>query len=108
MEEMQMENGRLIVHVPKELDDHNAKKMKEQIDRILETHWIRTLIFDFRETAFMDSSGIGMILGRYKKISYMGGKVKATHANDRILRMMAISGLGRVIELEKRGNQDVQ
>ncbi len=103
MSEIQVENGRLTVFVPKELDDHTAKEIKEQVDEILNTQWIRTLIFDFRDTAFMDSSGIGMILGRYKKISYSGGKIEAVGMSDRIRRMMILSGLYQVVRLEKKG-----
>ncbi len=103
MSEVKIENGRLTVFVPKELDDHNAKEIKEQVDKVLDSEWIRTIIFDFRNTAFMDSSGIGMILGRYKKINYSGGKVEAVHMNDRIRRMLILSGLYQVVRLEKKG-----
>ena len=104
MSEVKVENGRLTVLVPAELDDHNAKEIREQVDRVLDSQWIRTLIFDFENTAFMDSSGIGMILGRYKKINYSGGKVEAVHMNDRIRRMLILSGLYQVVKMEKRGN----
>ena len=103
MSEVKIENGRLTVFVPKELDDHNAKEIKEQVDKVLDSEWIRTIIFDFQNTAFMDSSGIGMILGRYKKINYSGGKVEAVHMNDRIRRMLILSGLYQVVRLEKKG-----
>lgn len=100
---MKIENGRLTVYVPRELDDHAARRIREQVDPVLEREWIRTLIFDFRDTAFMDSSGIGMLLGRYKKMNYCGGKVKAVHLNDRIRRMLVLSGVYQVITLEKKG-----
>ncbi len=98
---IKMENGRMTVFVPAELDDHNAKEIREQIDELLDSQWVRTLIFDFKDTAFMDSSGIGMILGRYKKMDYSGGKVEAVHLNDRIRRMMVLSGLYQVVRMEK-------
>lgn len=101
----ELRNGRLTVRVPKELDDHNAKELIAEIDEKLEEQWIRTLIFDFRDTAFMDSSGIGMILGRYKKVSYSGGKVEAVHANTRIRQMMRLSGLCQVIRMEKEAEK---
>lgn len=101
--EYELLNGRLTVRVPRELDDHSAKELKEEIDRKLEEQRIRTLIFDFSDTGFMDSSGIGMILGRYKKVSYGGGKVEAIHLNERIRQMMRLSGLCQVIRLEKGG-----
>lgn len=105
MSEVNVENGRLTVFVPAELDDHSAGRIREQVDKVLDSEWIRTLIFDFKDTAFMDSSGIGMILGRYKKISYSGGKVEAVHMNDRIRRMLVLSGLYQVVKLEQRGKK---
>lgn len=105
MTECKVENGRLTVYVPRELDDHAAREIRERVDPVLEGQWIRTLIFDFGNTAFMDSSGIGMILGRYKKMHYGGGKVKAVHMNDRIRRMLVLSGLYQVVQLEKKEDQ---
>ena len=55
----------LVIHLPKELDHHNAEEIKREADRLLGTRNIRSIIFDFEKTSFMDSSGIGMIMGRY-------------------------------------------
>ncbi len=102
MTECKVENGRLTVYVPHELDDHTASEIREQVDPVLEGQWIRTLIFDFADTEFMDSSGIGMIYGRYKRMQYGGGKVKAVNMNDRIRRMLVLSGVYQVVQLEKK------
>lgn len=56
-------------------------------------------MFDFENTKFMDSSGIGVIIGRYKKISYFGGKIFAVNADARIKRTLMICGLHKVIEI---------
>lgn len=106
MKDLEISNGRVTVFVPRELDDHTAREIKEQVDKVIDEQWIRTVIFDFRDTALMDSAGIGMILGRYKKISYTGGKVEAVHLNDRIRRMLILSGLYQVVHLEKKGESD--
>ena len=53
----------LTIHMPKELDHHNAEEIKREADRLLGTRNIRSIIFDFEKTSFMDSSGIGMIMG---------------------------------------------
>lgn len=103
MKELDVKNGRITVYVPRELDDHAATRIKEQVDKVIAEQWIRTVIFDFRDTALMDSSGIGMILGRYKKITYSGGKVEAVHLSDRIRRMLVLSGLCHVIRMEQEG-----
>ncbi len=103
MRDLDIKNGRVTVYVPRELDDHAATEIRVRVDKVLDEQWIRTVIFDFKDTALMDSSGIGMILGRYKKVSYSGGKVEAVHLNDRIRRMLVLSGLYQVVRLEKEG-----
>lgn len=67
----------LIIQVPQELDHHNAAIIREKADRIIERQNIKDVVFDFAETSFMDSSGIGVIMGRYKTIKFLGGTVSA-------------------------------
>jgi len=57
------------------------------------------VVFDFEGTKFMDSSGIGIILGRYKKIACFGGKVFAINADSRIRHLLMISGLHKIMEI---------
>ena len=59
------------------------------------------LVFDFSKTTFMDSSGIGMLMGRYRIVRYSGGKVTAIHVNDRVYRIMRISGIYKYIEISQ-------
>ena len=70
----------MVIEVPKELDHHSAEYIREEADRILSERNIRSIVFDFAKTSFMDSSGIGMIMGRYKSIRFLGGKVIAVRA----------------------------
>ena len=89
----------LTVLVPAELDHHNAEKIKKGADRLIQSSNIRRVFFDFRRTQFMDSSGIGMIMGRYKNIRFMGGTVIAVHASERIQRILTLSGVYKVIDI---------
>ena len=57
------------------------------------------MIFDFEQTEFMDSSGIGVIMGRYKKVAVFGGKVMAIHVNPRMQKIFRISGLHKIVEV---------
>ena len=57
------------------------------------------MIFDFDKTDFMDSSGIGVIMGRYKTISLIGGEVWAVHANDRIRKILTLSGMTKIMQI---------
>ena len=102
MEEWMTQRGdRLIVYVPKELDHHFAGEMTEMVDKELKKGCIKQLVFDFSKTTFMDSSGIGMLMGRKRLLSYSGGTVSAIHVNDRILRIMQLSGIWKHMEISQ-------
>ena len=93
--------NRLIVYVPRELDHHFAEQITETLDQELEKGIVRQLVFDFSATTFMDSSGIGMIMGRKRLLSCCGGTVSAIHVNDRIWRIMQLSGIYKHIEISQ-------
>ena len=83
----------LVIHLPRDIDHHNCKKLKIETDLLLEENYIRRIVFDFSHTQFMDSSGIGLILGRHKLISAMGGVVVVQKAPKDIKRMLSIAGI---------------
>lgn len=89
----------LTIVVPRELDHHNAEQIKNQADKMLQNHNIRSIVFDFAKTNFMDSSGIGMIMGRYKNIRFTGGTVMAIRVNERVRRILTLSGVYKVIDI---------
>ena len=57
------------------------------------------IVFEFSDTKLMDSSGIGVLAGRYRKISCFGGKVYVIHANRRIRKILEMSGIGDIVEM---------
>lgn len=89
----------LLIQMPKEIDHHESIRIKEKADNYIERKNIKTIVFDFKDTNFMDSSGIGIIVGRYKKISLLGGSIKAIHVNDRIKKIFMISGLYKIVDI---------
>ena len=89
----------LCIRMPKEVDHHGAAGIRENADRLLLNDQVRNIVFDFENTSFMDSSGIGIIIGRYRKIASFGGKVYAIHADDRIQRILKASGMTSIIEV---------
>lgn len=80
-----------------ELDHHIANEVRDEIDDILISKSIKNIIFNFKNINFMDSSGIGVIIGRYKKISSEGGRVTVVNANDRIKKIFDLSGMNKII-----------
>lgn len=88
----------LIICLNQDLDHHYATILREKSDKLIEKQNIKNIIFDFSKANFMDSSGIGMIMGRYKKVIFTGGKVGVTNVGASIDRIFKISGLYKIIE----------
>ena len=97
-EKFQIVDNYLIVKVPEELDHHQATFVRQHADKYLLDGSIEHIIFDFEYTRFMDSSGIGMIVGRYKKVSCFGGRILIANAGERIRKILLLSGLADMIE----------
>lgn len=93
-----IENEEMIVFLDSELDHHNANITKEKIDSVVMEGKVKVIGFDFSNTNFMDSSGIGIIMGRYKLLEAIGGRVYVTNINKNIERIFMISGLYKIIE----------
>ena len=73
----------LIIHLPKEFDHHNCRNLRYETDLLMAENYVSRIIFDFTRTRFMDSSGIGLVMGRYRLIKMMGGSLAVTGASPR-------------------------
>lgn len=89
----------LTIHLPEEIDHHSSEKIRLEADLLVRKRNIRCILFDFGETVFMDSSGIGMILGRYKTMRFMGGTVAAVQVNERMRRILTMAGIYKFIDI---------
>lgn len=89
----------LMIRLPEEIDHHGAGLICENADKYLVREEVQNVIFDFEKTRFMDSSGIGIIMGRYRKISCFGGRVYAIHLDRQIERIFQLSGLNKIVEV---------
>lgn len=98
--EYNLKEGNLTIQVPKELDHHQANRLRSEADLLIETYSIKRLIFDFSGTEFMDSSGIGVIIGRCRKMNFYGGEVLAKNMNSRVEKIFTVSGLKKLIKVE--------
>lgn len=88
----------LTVYLERELDHHNAGAIRQNVDRYVIQGGIKYVIFDFSETGFMDSSGIGVIMGRQKMLEGIGGKVFVRHMSQDMQRIFMISGMHKLVE----------
>ena len=86
----------LVALLSGEIDHHTAAEFRESIDR--ETEMLRPglLVMDFGGVGFMESSGIGLIMGRYRNAAAYGGSVRVVNAPPMIERMMKLAGMGRL------------
>ena len=87
----------LIVSVTGELDQHNASYLREQTDLKITHSNIKNLVFDFTNLDFMDSSGIGVIIGRYKLMRTMGGKVQIVVKKQSVKKILELSGVRKIV-----------
>ena len=88
----------LIIRLSGELDHHNAIQIREKADKLIERSHIKHIIFDFSGAGFMDSAGIGVIMGRYKKVIFIGGKIAVASVNVTVDRIFRLSGLYKIID----------
>jgi stage II sporulation protein AA (anti-sigma F factor antagonist) len=87
----------LWVHLEGELDHHLAQQVKKKCQLIMVSNPVENIGFDFLHTDFMDSSGVGMIMGRYQEVRALGGKIYTKNVNHAIDRIMRISGLYKML-----------
>lgn len=89
----QILKNRLIVYLKDDIDHHTAEQLKESIDSLISTSDITMLLIDFGSVNFIDSSGIGLILGRYKKMLSIDGKIQIINTNRRVKRILHMASI---------------
>lgn len=89
----------LIAKVTGELDHHMAGKIRDEADARIVKGGIKSLIFDFSELNFMDSSGVGLVIGRYKLVRSRGGRVNIVSCNPCVNKILHMSGIMRIIDV---------
>lgn len=92
----------LTVSLRGEIDHHNATKMRTSIDKLILENRPLTLVLDVEDIEFMDSSGLGLIMGRYQKMSDLGGELILQNPSEAILKICRLAGLGRFIKIKTK------
>lgn len=95
----QLKDGCMRISMPREVDHHCAEQLRREADLLIGAYHVRRLVFDFGRTEFMDSSGIGVLIGRCKNMGYSGGEVSAEHLNERMQKIFVVSGLHKMIQV---------
>ena len=99
--EMFIKRDILYLRFEGEFDQNSVSKIKYKIVELIEKYRIKYLVFNFRKLKFMDSSGIGFIIGRYNFLKKNNGKVFICSMNDQIRRIVLLSGLSKICVIKE-------
>lgn len=98
--ELELKQDVLLVRLGGELDHHAAEHLRTCITQELEQNAIQHLILNLEKLTFMDSSGLGVILGRYKQVRNNGGEMVVCAISPPVERLFNMSGLFKIIRFE--------
>ena len=91
----------LLLKITEEIDHHAVEKIRRKADFEIEKHIPRKVVFDFSNVIFMDSAGIGLILGRYKNVVSLGGSLEVINATETVNKILIMSGINKIIDINK-------
>ena len=101
----------LIFKIDEDIDECCVQKIRRRLDNEIERYMPKEIIFDFSNVSFMDSAGIGLLIGRYKFARMLGGNVKVSNINTSIRKIFEMSGILRIIpetKEEYKNKKEVQ
>lgn len=90
-----------------EIDHHSADEMRQIIDDAIKEYAPEKVVLDFADISFMDSSGIGLVMGRYRILSGTGADLVIRNASPQINKVMKLSGMERLVSIEKSDKSKV-
>jgi stage II sporulation protein AA (anti-sigma F factor antagonist) len=91
----------LCIRLSGELDHHSAESLRENVNQAIENYQIQHLVLNLEQLTFMDSSGLGVILGRYKQIKQKNGEMVVCAISPAVKRLFEMSGLFKIIRLDE-------
>ncbi len=92
----------LVIRPDSELDQHAAEKIRVGADKLLRKTGLKNVAFDMRRVRFMDSSGIGVIMGRYRTVCAIGGNVAVFGMSPYVERLISMSGIREIVIIAER------
>lgn len=93
--------GNLVVKLDGEIDHHSAAEIRDGLDRLISENKPRNLVLELSGIDFMDSSGLGLVLGRYRRLTEMGAKMYIKNPGLRIEKILAMAGVDKLIKIIK-------
>ncbi|MDQ0205796.1 anti-sigma F factor antagonist [Alkalicoccobacillus murimartini] len=98
--DLERKDSVLLVRLEGELDHHSAARLRANVEKELETGQVKHLVLNLELLSFMDSSGLGVILGRYKQVRAIGGEMVVCAISPAVHRLFEMSGLFKIVRLE--------
>ena len=90
-------NKSLVLKINEEIDDYKVQEIRRKADNEIQRYMPKRVIFDFDKVTFMDSAGIGFVIGRYKFVNLIGGKLELTNLTSSIRKIFEMSGILKLI-----------
>ena len=94
----------LYLEITEEIDHHTTEKVRRLMDNEITRFMPRKIVFDFSKVSFMDSAGIGLLIGRYKLIKLLGGTAEIINTNKSIAKVLEMSGILKIIPIQNKEN----
>ncbi len=91
-------DGKMICSLAGEIDHHSIASLRNSIDRLIDTNRPKVLILDLSQIAFMDSSGLGLVLGRYRKMKESGGELFLCNTSERTMKILKMAGVDKIVK----------
>ena len=96
-----IKDGILYIKLSGDIDHHSAKSVRDSVDGLIRENNPAELELDLSAVEFMDSSGLGLVLGRYKKQIETGGKMKIINPTRRVMQILQLAGVEKIIKIER-------
>lgn len=104
--EFEADGNELTVLIKGEIDHYSAVRVRAQIDEKISELRPKITVLELSDIDFMDSSGIGLIMGRYARMQKLGGSLKLKNPSERVERICKLAGLERIVTIENGGEKN--
>ncbi len=106
--EIERDQGCMKIYLRGEMDHHNAVSVRGEIDDLICKERPKIFKLDLSEIGFMDSSGLGFIMGRYALMQKIGGEFVLENPNERTVKIFELAGLGRIVRIENSEKEEIK
>ena len=94
----------LMIEFTEEIDHHSSEKIRKRIDYEIQRFMPKKVVMDFQKVYFMDSAGIGLVIGRYKTTSLYGGIMEIENVRPKIKKVFEMSGIHKIVNVKELKN----